>query len=383
MLGRRSSAQVTAAGKKRSIFTVERAEKIETILTFEVPPGYREGERLDVYLTRSIQNATRAKVQRGIREGRVTVNGRVATKASYTVQAGDVVVCRVLRPPPLVIVPEPIPLDVVYEDDDLLVVNKPAGMVVHPAYGHRTGTLVHALLHHVGGRALAVEDLEDEEETDDEAVGLSLVGAAPAGPGDPALRPGIVHRLDKDTSGLMVVAKHDAAHVHLARQFERRTIRRRYLALVWGHPDPPEGRIETHLGRDPRDRKRMAVVRPGHGKTAITNYRTLEHMAHTALVEFRLETGRTHQIRVHARHLGHPILGDPVYGGRQIRHGPDTGRRRAFFANLFTRMPRQALHAGTLGFTHPRTGAALDFTAPLPGDMQHVLDRLRQVEGES
>ncbi len=353
--------------------------KIEACLTFTLPPGYREGERLDRYLARSIQNATRAKVQRGIQEGRVTVNGRVVTKPSRTVQAGDVIVCRVMRPPPLVVTPEPIPLDIVYEDEDLIVVNKPAGMVVHPAYGNRTGTLVNALLYHVGGGVLSIEDLDDADEEADEDVGLSLVNAAPAAPGDPSIRPGIVHRLDKDTSGLLVVARNDVAHVRLARQFEQRTIRRRYRAIVWGCPDPPEGRIETHLGRDPRDRKRMAVV--PHGKRAVTHYRVVERLAYTSVVEFRLETGRTHQIRVHARHLGHPILGDPTYDGQRIHAGPTGGKRRAFFQNLLARMPRQALHAATLGFTHPRNGAFMDFSADLPDDMQYVLDRLRAVEG--
>jgi 23S rRNA pseudouridine1911/1915/1917 synthase len=364
-------------------------EKQDTWITLEVPPGYREGGRLDVYIARFLENASRAKVQQGIREGRVTVNGRVVERVSQGVQAGDVIVCRVLRPPPLEVLPEAIPLEVCYEDEDLIVLNKPAGMVVHPAYGHRSGTLVNALLHHVGGAAYAVlpapEDDEEadgaERDADEEAPGLSTVHALPVHPGDLSIRPGIVHRLDKDTSGLMVVARNDTAHLLLARQFEQRTIRRRYQALVWGVPDPPQGRIETWLGRDPRDRKRMAVRPPEQGKRAVTHYRTLEVLAHTALVEFRLETGRTHQIRVHAQHLGHPILGDPTYGGQTLGSGPRNARRSQFFRNLFTHLPRQALHACTLGFTHPRTGANLDFTAPLPPDMAQVLERLRAVEG--
>lgn len=354
----------------------------ETILTLEVPPGYREALRIDRYLTRFMPNASRAKVQRGIREGRVSVNGAVVDKPSHAVQAGDVIVCRVLRPPPIEALPEDIPLDVVFEDESLIVLNKPAGLVVHPAYGNRTGTLVNALLHHVGAGPLRFEaDEEEEEGGADEDVGLSTVNAAPAAPGDVAVRPGIVHRLDKDTSGLLVVAKDDEAHRVLARQFFERTIRRRYLALVWGVPDPPAGRIEAPLGRDPRDRKKMAVVSPARGKHAVTHYETVEAHAHTALLAFRLETGRTHQIRVHARHIGHPILGDETYGGHTIRSGPSVGRRRAFFQNLFEAMPRQALHAHTLGFLHPRTGEALDFSAPLPDDMAHVLARLRTVEG--
>lgn len=349
-------------------------DKVETLLTFQVPPGQHTDTRLDQYLTRFLPNATRTKVQRGIKEGRVTVNGRVVKKAAYIVQPGDALVCRILRPPPMEAQPEDIPLDIHFEDDHLIVLNKPAPMVVHPAYGNRTGTLVNALLHHVGAGPLAVDD--DAEEGDD-ALGLSTVQAAPRYAGDPTVRPGLVHRLDKDTTGLMVVAKTNPAHVHLSRQFADRTIRRRYHAIVWGHPDPPAGRIETHLGRDPRDRKKMAVVPEGRGKHAVTHYETLERLHHAALVAFRLETGRTHQIRVHALHLNHPVFGDPTYGGLTIRFGLVSARRKAMCANLFKLLPRQALHAQSLGFTHPHTGAALDFTAPLPPDMQQVLDRLR------
>ena len=359
-------------------------EKQETLVEIVVPPGQAPGQRLDVYLTSKLPNATRAKVQRGIREGRVDVNGAPQTRPSTPVQPGDRIVCRILRPPPIEVAPEPIPLDVVYEDARLLVVNKPAGMVVHPAYGHRSGTLVNALLHHVGAGPLSADDLAEddaEDDAEDEEVGLSTATAAPRFEGDLTIRPGLVHRLDKDTSGLLVVAKDDAAHAALAAQFEQRTIRRRYLALVWGVPDPPEGRLETWLGLDPRDRKRVAVRPEGEGKWAATNYETVEAFAFTALVRFRLETGRTHQIRVHARHLGHPILNDATYGGDRIVAGPDIQRRRAFFRNLFAAMPRQALHAHTLGFRHPETGDELDFEAPLPDDVAHVLGRLREVEG--
>jgi 23S rRNA pseudouridine1911/1915/1917 synthase len=354
----------------------------ETLVEIAVPPGQEGGVRLDQYLTDKLPNVTRSKVQRGIKEGRVAVNGAAQTKPSYPVQPGDHIVCRILRPPPLEVGPEPIPLDVVYEDAWLLVVNKPAGLVVHPAYGHRSGTLVNALLHHVGAGPLAAESLEAEaDEADDEDLGLSTAGAGPRFEGDPTVRPGLVHRLDKDTSGLLVVAKTDAAHAALAAQFAGRTIRRRYLGLVWGVPDPPAGRVETWLGRDPRDRKRVAVRPEGQGKWAATNYETAEAFAHTAVVRFRLETGRTHQIRVHAAHLGHPLLGDATYGGERLRAGPDTARRRQFFANLFAAMPRHALHAHTLGFRHPATGRDLDFEAPLPDDIAHVLARLREVEG--
>lgn len=346
-------------------------------IPLEVPPGYREDARLDVYLARFLPNASRAKVQAGIREGKVEVNGTVVDKPSYKVQSGDRILCRLHRPPPAEALPEAIPLVIVYEDDFLIVLNKAAGMVVHPAYGNLTGTLVNALLHHVGGQAITAVDLDD---LDGEEVGLSTLNAAPSYTGDPSIRPGIVHRLDKDTSGLMVVAKDDETHRKLARQFEQRTIQRRYVGIVWGLPEPPEGRIEGDIARDPRDRKRMAVVAPGRGKHAVTHYSTVERMQYTALMQFRLETGRTHQIRVHARSIGHPLLGDPTYDGWTIHYGPHTAKRRAFFSNLFDVLPRQALHAQTLGFVHPRTGAQMHFTSDLPDDMAYVLHRLRDIE---
>jgi 23S rRNA pseudouridine1911/1915/1917 synthase len=354
-------------------------EKQEVVVEMEVPPGYRSAQRLDVYLTEHIANATRAKVQRGIKEGMVEVNGRVETRPSLPVQAGDRIACRVMRPPPMEIAPEAIPLDIVFEDEHLIVLDKPAGMVVHPAYGHRSGTLVNALLHHVGAGTIALADDDDEEE--EEEIGLSNVITVPRFEGDIVIRPGIVHRLDRGTSGLMVVAKSDGVHAHLARQFAARTIGRRYLAIVWGVPEPPEGRIEAEVGRDPRDRKKMAVVKQGRGKHAVTHYETVEALRHTSLVGFRLETGRTHQIRVHARHIGHPVLGDPTYDGLKIRFGMAAGTRQVFFRNLFERMPRQALHAHTLGIRHPVTKEDLFFESPLPEDMQDVLDRLRAVEG--
>ncbi|MEO0740669.1 MAG: RluA family pseudouridine synthase [Bacteroidota bacterium] len=352
-------------------------ERIEQEVVLDVPAGQVADTRLDVYITRFLPNVTRSKVQRGIKDGRVSVNGAVVTKPSTVVQAGDRLVAKVLRPPPIELTPEAIPLDIVYEDDVLLVVNKPAGMVVHPAYGHRSGTLVNALLYHVGAGPLAYDDIEEE---DDEDVGLATQDAGPRFEGDPVVRPGLVHRLDKDTTGLMVVAKTDAALSHLAKQFAARTTRRLYLALVWGVPDPPVQRIETELGRSPRDRKRMAVVKPGRGKHAITHLETLEAHAHTALCRFRLETGRTHQIRVHARHLGHPLFGDRTYDGNCIVYGSAVGSRAKFMANLFAALPRQALHAHTLGFAHPVTEEPMDFEAPLPDDMAHVLERLRTVE---
>ena len=360
-------------------------DKVETVVTLSVPPG-QAPMRLDHYVTDKTAGATRSKVQKAIKEGRVDVNGQTVTKTSTAVQPGDRIVCRVMRPPPMEIHPEPIPLSVIYEDAHLLVVDKPAGMVVHPAYGHRTGTLVHALLHHVGAGPIAAGDLDDDADADDDededGPGLSTAGAGPRYDGDPTVRPGLVHRLDRDTTGLMVVAKTDAAAAELGRQFAAREVRRRYLALVWGVPSPPEGRVETWLGRHPRDRKLVAVRPEGEGKPAITTWETVEVFRYAALVRFRLETGRTHQIRVHAKHLGHPVFGDPTYDGERIRFGPTDGTRRQFIGNLLKRLgPRQALHAASLGFTHPATGEAMDFEAPLPDDMAWVVDRIRAVEG--
>lgn len=370
---------------------MDEPEKQPTEFRFDVPAGYHGGERLDVYLTGFLLNATRARVQKGIKEGVVVVNDEVVKKPSRVVQAGDVIVCTLMKPPPMDILPEDIPLDVHFEDEHLLVINKPAGMVVHPAYGHRSGTLVHAVLHHIGAGPILADSLHNgdpDDDSDEDAGaslasgddGLSTVNLAPRFEGDVALRPGIVHRLDKDTSGLLVVAKHNEVHAGLARQFAERTTRRRYNAIVWGVPDPGEGTIETDLARDVRDRRKMATVESGKGKLAITHYRVIEPFGYTALAEFRLETGRTHQIRVHAAHIAHPIFGDPVYGGDRVRYGRDEGQRRAFYGNLFKALPRQALHARSLGFTHPMTGEAMDFEVGLPEDMEHVLDRLRKID---
>lgn len=353
--------------------------RVEQIVTLEVPSGYEEGTRIDRYITRFLPNVSRSKVQKGIDEGCVTVNGVAVDKSSYSVQAEDVIVCKVMRPPPIEAAPEAIPIDVLYEDRDLIVVNKEAGMVVHPAYGHRSGTLVNALLYHVGAGSLDVES--DDEDLDDDELGLSTLNARPRQEGSPAIRPGIVHRLDKDTSGLLVVAKHDVAHRKLAGQFADHSIDRRYLAVLWGVPDARQGRIEGDVGRDRRNRKRMAVVPPGTGKHAVTHYEVVEVFEHTALVAFQLETGRTHQIRVHAQHVNHPVLGDETYGGRSVRCGPASSNRRAFFRNVFDRLDRQALHAETLGFVHPRTEEHVSFQVDPPDDMRFVIDQLRRVEG--
>ncbi len=364
-------------------------ERVQTEIVLEVPGGYTDGGRLDVYITGFVLNATRSKVQRAVKEGHVRVNGRVESKPSYSVTAGDVITCTVWKQPPIRVEPEAIPLDIVHEDSRLIVVNKAAGMVVHPAYGHRSGTLVNALLHHVGSPGLDASEsdrgadareeeggIDDDGDGDtDTPFGLSTLNRA-ADEERGHIRPGIVHRLDKDTSGLMVVAKDDAAHVFLARQFEVRTIHRTYEAILWGHL-PESGEIDAPIGRSPRDRKKMAVVKKG-GKEARTHYKTLRRWEHLTLVEFRLETGRTHQIRVHAAHLGHPVLGDTTYGGDEIKHGPDTRNRRAFFRNLFEVLARQALHARELEFVHPDTGELVRYTAATPPDMMHAIERLEK-----
>ncbi|MFO8099593.1 MAG: RluA family pseudouridine synthase [Salinibacter sp.] len=344
------------------------------VVELTVPESVAEGRRLDKYLTRFYPEASRTKIQRSIKKGHVKVNGADAKK-SHIVEPGDRIVFRLVRKPPMQAEPEPIPLDVVYEDDDLLVVNKPAGMVVHPAPGHRSGTLVHALLYHVQGQPVAADD--DPVAADDEAVGLSMVNALPEAPDHPVVRPGIVHRLDKGTSGLLVVAKRDCAHQPLAEQFKAHTVERRYRAIVWGHLDPPRGTMEGAIGRDPNHRQRMAVVPENQGKWAVTHYETVEYHAHTSVVEFQLETGRTHQIRVHASERHHPLLGDPTYGGDRVRYGPQDGDRRAFFDRLFEALPHPALHAGELGFVHPTSGETMHFEAAPPTGWQEVLERLR------
>ncbi|MFT5143382.1 MAG: 23S rRNA pseudouridine1911/1915/1917 synthase [Rhodothermales bacterium] len=353
-------------------------ERVDTEVTLTVPEGYQEEARLDQYVTRFIQNVSRNKAQKGIREGQVTINGEVVLKVSHPVMAGDRIVCILRKPPPLEIVPEDIPLDISYEDEHLIVVNKAPGMVVHPGFGHRTETLLHALLYHLGSGTLSFE--EDADIPDADEVGLSVAGAGPRFDGDSALRPGIVHRLDKGTSGLLVVAKSELAHRGLAVQFEERTIRRQYQAFVWGIPDPGEGRIEAEVARNPRDRKKMGVVAEGKGKHSVTNYKLEESFIYSSRLSFRLETGRTHQIRVHSKYLGHPVMGDVTYGGLGVVKGADTANRRAYYRNLFTVMPRQALHAESLGFRHPITGVQVDLHADIPSDMATVLARLRRGE---
>jgi 23S rRNA pseudouridine1911/1915/1917 synthase len=351
----------------------------ENLVKVVVPDSASGEVRIDKYLTRFYPEASRTKIQRAIQKGHIAVNDEAVQK-SYRVEPGDRILFRLIRKPPMQAEPEDIPIDIVYEDDDLLVVNKRAGMVVHPAPGHRSGTLVHALLHHVDGGSVSAD--EENPESTDEDIGLSMVNALPESPDHPVVRPGIVHRLDKGTSGLLVVAKRDRAHGPLADQFRAHTVDRHYRAIVWGHFDPPNGTIEGAIGRDPNHRQRMAVVPEAKGKRAVTHYKTVERHSNTSVVDFWLETGRTHQIRVHSRHRNHPILGDPKYGGQAVRYGTQSTDRRAFFERMFEVLPHPALHAYRLGFDHPTTGETITFEADPPSDWIQVLERLRDEEDQ-
>ncbi len=327
---------------------VERENPNRTEYLINVPEGQHTDIRLDKYITSFVQNASRNKVQKAIKDGHVLVNGKLE-KSSYIMQAGDRIEISLPKPPAPEAKPEDIPLNIVYEDDDLIVVNKEAGMVVHPAFGNWSGTMVNGLLYHTD--SLSKED----EET---------------------IRPGIVHRLDKDTSGLLVVAKNEVAHKKLSKQFAEKSVERTYWAIVWGNP-PKSGSIEGNVGRSPRDRKIMTVLKEKKGKSAITHFETIEQFDHLALLQIKLETGRTHQIRVHMQHEHLYVFGDPTYGGNSVRYGPNTGSRKAMFNNLFSKLERQALHAKTLGFIHPGSEEYVEFNSELPEDFQVVLDTLR------
>jgi 23S rRNA pseudouridine1911/1915/1917 synthase len=313
-------------------------------LHITVPPGEHR-KRLDVYLTHRVENATRNKVQQGIEAGMVLVNGKIV-KSSYLLNPNDRIDITFPRPPRMDAEPEDIPLDIVFEDASLLIVNKPAGMVTHPAYNNYSGTLVNALLHHCNH--------------------LSSLNTA--------TRPGIVHRLDKDTTGLMVVAKNDAAHAFLAKQFAQRTIDREYWAIVWGRFKSPKGTIDASLGRCKRDRKKVAVTE--EGKSAITEYEVLKEFEFLSLVRLHLRTGRTHQIRVHLAHINHPVFGDPAYGGRTNTWNGLEGKKAHAAATLLKLIPRQALHAKTIGFIHPATKDFVKYDSELPVDMQAILENL-------
>ena len=308
--------------------------------------------RVDKFLTERLQNSSRNRVQQAADAGCILVNGR-PVKSNYRVKPLDVVTVVMDRPRyENEVLPEPIPLDIVYEDDTVLVVNKPAGLVVHPGHGNYNGTLVNGLAYHF-------KDNPDYDVNDP--------------------RMGLVHRIDKDTSGLLVVAKTPDAKTNLGKQFFNKTTKREYLALVWGCPSPSPGTIVGNIDRDPRDRLRMTVFDPdsGIGKHAVTHYEVIEPLGPVSLVKCVLETGRTHQIRAHMKHIGHPLFADARYGGDQILRGVNSGAYRKFVANCFEVCPRQALHARTLGFVHPVTHREMFFTSELPDDFKALLDRWR------
>jgi 23S rRNA pseudouridine1911/1915/1917 synthase len=318
---------------------------------FVVDPG-QSLLRIDRYITDRIENTSRTRVQNAAAAGNILVNNKPA-RSNYRVKPGDLIQIVLPTPPrEIELVPENIPLNIVYEDDDLLVVNKEAGMVVHPAYGNYRGTLVNALMYHF-------RDLP-----------LFSTGEA---------RPGLVHRIDKNTSGILVVAKNEFALNRLSKQFFDRTTDRRYHALVWGRPDPPEGTITGNVGRNLKDRKIMQVFPDGsEGKNAVTHYKVLEDLGYISLVECKLETGRTHQIRVHFSYIRHPLFNDEEYGGDKILKGTTFTKYQQFIRNCFTILPRQALHAKSLAFDHPVTGQRLSFDSELPHDMQQVIEKWRK-----
>jgi 23S rRNA pseudouridine1911/1915/1917 synthase len=320
-----------------------------------VTPGGLNPVRVDKYIQMHIEGVSRNKVQNAIRAGAIKVNDQVI-KPNFILKPSQTIT--VLLPKPLNIGEridaQDIPLDIRYEDDDLMVIYKPAGLVVHPGISHETGTLVNALVYYLQKSKMPV-----------------MEGNSPD-------RPGLVHRIDKDTSGLMLIAKNDYAMTHLAKQFFDHTILREYNAIVWGAPDPPSGTIEGNIGRDPRFRLLMTVFEEGEeGKESITHYETLEDLYYVSLVKCTLETGRTHQIRVHMKHKGHPVFSDSRYGGDRIVKGTVFTKYRQYVDNCFKICNRQALHARTIGFVHPTTGKQMFFESELPEDMVKVLEKWR------
>jgi len=312
----------------------------------------QEPMRVDKFMTEKMQHASRNRVQKAADAGFVHVNGK-SVKSNYKVRPNDIVTLMLDRPRyDSTIEAEDIPLDIVYEDDQLMVVNKPAGLVVHPGVGNFHGTLINAVAWHL-------KDLPHFDANDPEV--------------------GLVHRIDKDTSGLLVVAKTADAKTKLALQFFNKTSRRSYIALAWGNFVEDEGRIEGNIARDPKDRLRMTVLAPDsdEGKPAVTHYKVLERYGYTTLIECVLETGRTHQIRAHMKHIGHPLFSDERYGGNEILRGQRSSSYRSFIQNCFKLCPRQMLHAATLGFQHPTTGKQMDFSAEMPSDMLQVINKWR------
>lgn len=315
-----------------------------------VDPGQKV-LRLDRFLVDRLQNSSRNKIQAAADAGNIYVNGE-PKKSNYKVKPGDEISVRLDYPKrEIELIPEDIPIEVVYEDESLIVVNKPAGMVVHPSYGHYTGTLLNALMYRFQHLPL-FEGVKD--------------------------RPGLVHRIDKDTSGLLVIAKTEHALTHLSKQFFDKTTHRKYIAMVWGLPKPAEGTITGNVGRSLKNRKHMYVFPEGdYGKHAVTHYKVIEELGYVNLVECQLETGRTHQIRVHFQYIGHPLFNDATYGGDKVLRGTVFTKYKQFVQNCFNILPRQALHAKELGFKHPVTGEMMMFNSEIPEDMTNAIEKWR------
>jgi len=322
---------------------------------FVADPG-QQPLRIDKFLMARIPNISRNKLQVVAKNGNILVND-IVVKQNYRVKANDDI--SIVMPEPVKVfemIPEDIPIKIEYEDDELVIVNKEPGMVVHPGFGNYTGTLVHALAFHFDN--------------------------LPSLPTDYFGRPGLVHRLDKNTSGIMVIAKTENTLTNLAKQFFDRTTYRRYYALVWGDFEEDEGRVEGNIGRSQQNRKVMDVFPDGEtGKHAVTHYKVLERFGYVTLIECRLETGRTHQIRIHMKHIGHPLFNDYEYGGNRILKGTVFSKYKQFIANCFETIPRHALHAKSLGFTHPKTGEEMRFDSELPDDLVKVLEKWRRYKG--
>lgn len=318
----------------------------------------QEPLRIDKFLMNRIENATRTKLQTAAEAGNILVNGK-AVKSNYKVKPEDVITIVLPHPPrEIELLPENIPLNIVYEDDDLIIINKEPGMVVHPGYGNYTGTLVNALVYHFQQ--------------------LPVSKTAPGSP-EAQMRPGLVHRIDKNTSGIMVIAKSELAMTRLAKDFFDRTMDRTYVALVWGDFHDDSGTITGNLARSMKDRKLMAVYPDGdQGKHAVTHYKVLERFGYVTLIECKLETGRTHQIRVHMQYIGHPLFNDEVYGGNRVLKGTTFTKYKQFVENCFKLMPRHALHAKSLGFQHPITKQPMFFDSELPKDMVQVIEKWRR-----
>lgn len=334
--------------EENSLF--EEKEDLYEHFNFKVDKG-TDLVRIDKYLLNLIPNTSRNKIQQAAKAECVIVNGK-PVKQNYRVKPFDVISILMPYPPrEIEIIPENIPLDIVYEDDDIIIINKNAGLVVHPGYGNYTGTLVNALTYYF------LNKIDNQ--------------------GNP-INPLLVHRIDKDTSGLLMVAKSEYAQIKLANDFYHHTIHRKYYALVWGDFKEDEGTVTAHIGRNPKDRLVMTVFPDGEsGKHAVTHYKVVERFGYVTLIECQLETGRTHQIRVHLKSIRHPLFNDATYGGDRILKGTTFSKYRQFIQNCFKLLPRQALHAKSLGFTHPITGKQLFFDSPLPEDMQAVIDKWR------